>query len=48
MELQELKKIKKMSLSILKTKFFTEKYANPQNFNNNFNRDQDWDFTLNK
>ena len=29
-----------------KIKKFTEKYANPKNFNNNYDRNQDWDFTF--
>ena len=29
-----------------KIKKFTEKYANPESFNNNYDRNQDWDFTF--
>ena len=29
-----------------KVKFFVKKYGSPQNCNNNYNRNQDWDFTL--
>ena len=29
-----------------KARHFTEKYAYPRNINNNYNRDQDWDFTV--
>ena len=29
-----------------KAKFFTKKYANPRNFISNFDRSQDWDFSL--
>ena len=31
-----------------KARLFTKKYANPKNSNINFDRSQDWDFTISK
>ena len=49
MELNRAKEYKEEEAVFFeKVKFFVKKYGSPQNCNNNYNRNQDWDFTISK
>ena len=47
MELNRAKEYKEEDAVFFeKVKFFVKKYGNPKKFSINYNRNQDWDFTL--